>query len=85
MLTSEPEDVLIEFANTMKLFEDRFQSEVEVTGEDPGAWLKDRLDYAKRAYKERPDEGTERRLGAMVAFGEQKGLLPESYHRTLPF
>ena len=80
MLTSEPEDVLIDFANTMKLFEDRFRSEVEATGADPNRWIQDCLGYARRAYQERPDEGTKRRLGAIVAFGEQKGLLPENYH-----
>lgn len=85
MLTPEPEVVLQQFEATMEMFEGRYQSEVVEQGEDPNSWIQHQLDYAKRVYPERPDEGTERRLGALVAIGEEKGLLPENYHRTLPF
>jgi len=43
------------------------------------------LGVGMRAHQERPDDGTERRLGALVAVGEEKGLMPENYLRTLPF
>lgn len=73
------------FTETQQRIQARFQSDCVEQQADQAGWIRDRLDYAKRAYQERPNIDTERRLGALVAFGEEKGLLPENYHRTLPF